>query len=260
MNEERTHNLVIHTPEGISFSLLLAGPLTRFFAWSIDLACIMVVTSLLTRLLYVLNVLSRDITAAVITLVYFGVSIGYGIFLEWHWRGQTLGKRLLGLRVVDEEGLRLQFIQVVIRNLLRVVDALPYFYLVGGVASVVSRHSQRLGDYAANTVVIRSQSSITYDLEEIVSGKYNSFRDYPHLESRLRQRVSPAEAVLALRAVQRREELDSQARVELFKDFASHFRSLVTFPEEATFGLTDEQYMRNVVDTLFQERGKVPPR
>ena len=260
MSGERTHNLVIHTAEGISFSLLLAGPLTRFFAWSIDLACIAVVTSLLARLLYVLNVLSLDIATAVITVVYFAVSVGYGIFLEWRWRGQTLGKRLLGLRVVDEEGLRLQFIQVVIRNLLRVVDGLPSFYLVGGVASVVSRHSQRLGDYAANTVVIRSQPSIMYDLEEIVSGKYNSFRDYPHLESRLRQRVSPAEAVLALRAVQRREELDSQARVELFKDFASRFRSLVMFPEEATFGLTDEQYMRNVVDTLFRERGKVPPR
>jgi uncharacterized RDD family membrane protein YckC len=254
MSEARTNTLDIHTPEGISFSLLLAGPLTRFFAWAIDLACILVLTSFSSEILYTLNILNRDIAVAVIVLVYFAMSIGYGILLEWHWRGQTLGKRLLGLRVVDAEGLRLQFNQVVIRNLLRFVDAIPALYLVGGVASVLSSRSQRLGDIAANTVVIRSRPGLLYDIEELGSEKYNSFREYPHLEVRLRQHVSPDLAGLALHAVQRREHLEPAARIELFKEIADHFRLLVPFPEEATYGMTDEQYVRNVVDSLFHKQ------
>jgi uncharacterized RDD family membrane protein YckC len=254
MNEIRSKNLIISTPEGISFSLLLAGPITRFFAWSIDLACIFVITWFLGKVLYVLSVLNPDIALAVILLVYFGVSIGYSIALEWYWRGQTLGKRLLKLRVVDAQGLRLQFSQVAIRNLLRFVDALPAFYMIGGGMCALSKKFQRLGDFAANTVVIRNQSDMQFTLDEIASEKYNSFREYPHLEARLRQRVTPELVLLALQAVQRREQLEPLARIELFQEIAAYFQSLVSFPEETTFGLSDEQYVRNVVDSLFQKR------
>jgi uncharacterized RDD family membrane protein YckC len=256
MRKEKTNTLIIVTPEGISFSLLLAGPTTRFFAWAIDLACITAATSTFSALLSALGLLSQDIAMAGIMLMYFGISISYGILTEWYWRGQTLGKRLLKLRVVDEQGLRLQFSQIVIRNLLRAVDALPLLYLVGGVSCLATRRAQRLGDYAANTIVIRRRPSVEFDIETVAAGKYNSFRDYPHLVARLRQGVSAQEAAIALQALLRREGLDPAARVDLFRDIASHFRSVVTFPEEATFGLTDEQYARNAVESLFQSRDK----
>jgi uncharacterized RDD family membrane protein YckC len=256
MREEKTNILRITTPEGISFALPLAGPVTRFLAWAIDLICISVITGILSNVLSVFGMLSPDLISAVLVVIYFGTSIGYGILLEWYWRGQTLGKRLLKLRVVEEHGLRLQFSQVVVRNLLRFVDSLPLFYLVGGVACVVSRRAQRLGDYAANTIVVHIGSGFKYDLGEAASDKFNSFRDYPNLEARLRQCVSPEEAALALQALFRREELDAGARLDLFNDFATHFQALVEFPEEATLGLTDEQYTRNVVDSLFQAREK----
>jgi uncharacterized RDD family membrane protein YckC len=254
MNGTRTNNLTISTPEGISFSLLLAGPITRFFAWSIDLACISLISSLVSRFLFGLNIINPDIAMAVITLVYFVVSIGYGILLEWYWRGQTLGKRLLRLRVVDEEGLHLRFHQVVIRNLLRFIDGLPLFYLVGGVSCALSSRSQRLGDIAAGTVVTRTRSGSLYKLDEIDSEKYNSFRDYPHMVARLRQRATPELTLLALQAVERRENFEPTARIELFKDIANYFKSLVSFPEDAIFGLTDEQYVRNIIDSLFQKQ------
>ena len=75
---------------------------------------------------------------------------------EWYWRGQTVGKRVLKLRVMDEQALRLEFSQIVVRNLLRFVDFLPGLYLVGGTACVLSRRFQRLGDLAANTIVVRN--------------------------------------------------------------------------------------------------------
>ena len=254
MREEKTNILLINTPEGISFALQLASPVTRFLAWAVDLACIAVLSTIASNVLFGLFAVSLDLAGALLILVYFGISIGYGIITEWYWRGQTLGKRLLKLRVVDELGLRLQFSQVVVRNLLRFVDSLPLLYLVGGIACLVTRRAQRLGDYAANTVVVHIGSGFKYDLDNIASDKFNSFRDYPHLEARLRQCVSPEEAALALQALFRREELDATARLDLFKDFTGHFQSLVTFPEEATFGLTDEQYTRNVVDSLYHAR------
>ena len=259
MLEERTNTLLIRTPEGVVFPLPLAGPVTRFFAWSIDLACISVATMMLTYLLSPLMFIVPDFTFATLALLYFALSIGYGILTEWYWRGQTLGKRLLHLRVVDEQGLRLQFSQVALRNLLRFVDALPALYLVGGIACLVNRHAQRLGDYAANTIVVRSRPGLGYDLEQLGVVKYNSFREHPHLEARLRQAASPLEASVALQALVRRGELEPLPRVDLFRDVADHFRALVTFPDSATFGLTDEHYVRNVVDTLFRTGvGPVP--
>ena len=75
---------------------------------------------------------------------YFALSIGYGMFTEWYWRGQTIRKRLLRLRVVDAQGLKLNFNQIALRNLLRCVDLLPAFYALGGAVSLLNRQSQQL--------------------------------------------------------------------------------------------------------------------
>lgn len=248
----KTNTLFLKTPEGIVFSLPLAGPVTRFLAWSIDLVCISAVSGVVNSLLKVLHPLSPDFARAMYIISYFVLSIGYGIAAEWYWRGQTIGKRLLRLRVMDEQGLYLQFSQIVIRNLLRFVDSLPLFYLVGGVACLVSRRAQRLGDFAANTIVVRNPKIAQPDLDQLLAGKYNSLRKYPHLMARLRQRVSPREAGIALRSLLRRDSLDPRDRIDLFREIADHFRSVVPFPQEATDGIPDEQYVRNVVDILFR--------
>jgi uncharacterized RDD family membrane protein YckC len=247
----RTNVVLIQTPEGISFPLLLAGPVTRFLAWIVDWACIAMASIVIGVLSGTLRILSWDIASAVSLICYFVVSIGYPIFTEWRWRGQTLGKRVMRLRVMDSQGLRLQFSQIVVRNLLRFVDLLPAFYALGGIFSLFNKRSQRLGDIAANTIVVRNPEIAEPDIAQIRSGKYNSFRDYPHLVARLRQRISPQEAGVALQAVLRRDQLEPLARIELFRMIANHTKEAVEFPQEATDGLTDEQYVRNVVELLF---------
>lgn len=88
------------------------------------------------------------------TAVLFGWA--YFIFLEWLWNGQTLGKRVFGLRVINEDGSPARFIAVFVRNLVRVVDFLPGFYGFGLLSIVLSSRSQRLGDLAAGTFVVRA--------------------------------------------------------------------------------------------------------
>jgi uncharacterized RDD family membrane protein YckC len=249
------HNiLLIRTPEGIVFTQTLASPVTRFLAWALDLVCIMATLLLLNTMIGMLQLVSLDVAQALSVILFFAVSVGYSMILEWYWRGQTLGKKLFRLRVVDAQGLRLQFSQIVLRNLVRAVDILPGLYLVGGVACLLSRRAQRLGDLAANTVVIRSPRIAQPDLDQILAGKFNSLREHPHLEARLRQRVGPGEAAVALQAVLRRDGLEAEERVALFRDLARYFQAKVEFPPEALEGLTDEQYARNVVDVLYRVR------
>ncbi|HEU6446958.1 MAG TPA: RDD family protein [Verrucomicrobiae bacterium] len=251
----KTAALSIRTPEGIVFSQLLAGPVTRFFAWFIDLLCIQVAMTIVGIAVNLLGIINWGLAIALYVIAYFAISIGYGIFFEWAWRGQTIGKRLFRLRVVDAEGMRLQFNQVVVRNLLRFVDMLPAFYFVGGIACWLSPKCQRLGDIAANTIVIRAPKISEPDLDQLLeAGKFNSLRQFPHLVARLRQNVSPQEADIALQALLRRNEFEPVSRVELFAELAGHFRDKIEFPAEATDGITDEQYLRNIVDVIYRSK------
>ena len=247
--------LKIRTPEGIDFSFALAGPVVRCLAWIVDLFTINAICVGVSYLCLLAGLISEDFMRAVMVIAYLVISVGYGVFTEWLWRGQTVGKRLLHLRVMDAQGLRLQFHQILLRNLLRFVDMLPGPYLLGGLACLLSRRSQRLGDLAAGTIVIYNRKPAEPDLDQLLAGKFNSLRQHPHLEARLRQRVSPDEARLALQALLRRDDLEPGARVALFSELAERFKNLVAFPPETIEAMPDEQYIRNVVDILFRSRG-----
>jgi uncharacterized RDD family membrane protein YckC len=273
----RTGNLVIRTPEGIVFAQTLATPLVRFLAWLIDFACVWVLLVGVNIALTLITVITPDTGRALQTISFFVITIGYAMLLEWNWRGQTVGKRVMHLRVVDAQGLRLKFHQVAIRNLVRIIDSpplpfdfggmsamIPTFYLVGGIVALLTNKSQRLGDLAANTVVIRIPRVQEPNLEQLGADKYNSLRAHPHLCARLRQRVSPAEAGTALQAIMRRDDFDSGARVQIFSELTTHFKNKVEFPAEATEGIPDERYVRNIVDVLYRTEtrrsGAIPPR
>jgi len=73
--------------------------------------------------------------------------------------GASLGKMLLGLCVVRVDGRPLGFGAIVTRNVLRVIDALPGIYLIGGLSVLFTANSQRVGDrWAGTTVVARTQA------------------------------------------------------------------------------------------------------
>ena len=89
-----------------------------------------------------------DMTLVIILLV-----ISYYVFAEG-LTGMTLGKRMVGIRVVDEDGDHVGFGAAVVRNLLRLVDGF-LFYLVGALFAFSSPKGQRIGDRAAHTLVVR---------------------------------------------------------------------------------------------------------
>jgi uncharacterized RDD family membrane protein YckC len=247
-----TTTLDIRTPEGVVFSLPLAGPASRAAAIGIDTAVVMMLSWLASQLSVLVAVVSPEWAVALPALLFFLIKMLYGMVLEGFWRGQTVGKRVLGLRVVDDRGLTLRPGQVVVRNVLRLLDALPMFYLVGGVSMVLTRHCQRLGDLAAGTVVVRRVPVREPRLDAVLAGQFNSFRRHPLIEAQLRQHTTPDLAALALGALMRRDELEPSARLRVYGRLADHFRGLAQFPAETTAGLSDEQYLRNVVETVFR--------
>jgi uncharacterized RDD family membrane protein YckC len=252
----RATELRFRTPEGIAFAVPLAGPMTRFLAWFIDVSVVTGVMVIVSIGLGLLTLVAPEIATAISMLIFFGLQIGYPIAAEWLFQGQTLGKRVLKIRVVDVEGHRLHFSQILIRNLLRAVDFLPFLYALGGLCSLVSARAQRLGDLAANTTVIRIATHEMPVVGSLLGDRFNSLRTAPHLCARLRQRVGPEMAAVALQTLRRRDELDDDARVQVLQHIAAHFRALVPFPDELVDGLADEQYVRNVLDVVLQPKAR----
>jgi uncharacterized RDD family membrane protein YckC len=246
--------VLIRTPEGIEFRMQLAGPMSRFLAWLLDAFCVLAALVIVSQVLRILSLFSESTGMALNVALSFIISMGYGICFEWFWRGQTLGKKLMRLRVLDQEGLRLTFSQVVVRNLMRALDGLPLFYLVGGLASALSGKGQRLGDLAANTIVVRVAETRVPDLETLVVDKYNSLRECPHLAARLRKKVTADEASLLLRSLMRRDDLSPECRENVFARLADHFKAVVPYPQESLDGVADERYLRNVADVVFRSR------
>jgi uncharacterized RDD family membrane protein YckC len=248
--------LTIQTPEGITFSFDLATPVTRSLAWAVDAAAIGTVTYFTGKLTQATGVWSPDWANALSLALYFALSIAYAIVLEWRWRGQTVGKRLLGLRVIDAQALQLRFTQIAVRNLIRAADMLPITYLVGGVIALLSSNGQRLGDLAANTVVIRERQTEEPDLEKIPPARYNSLLEHSNLAARLRSLTDPEAVAMAMRAVSQRDGFEPLARIQVFRDLADYFRALVPFPQSALEGLTDEQYVRSVLGVIYNPAGR----
>ena len=83
---------------------------------------------------------------------------GYFTLFEAFWNGQTLGKRVMKLRVIKDSGRQITFFEALSRNLLRFVDYLPTLYLVGVITMLCTKRNQRLGDLAAGTLVVHERA------------------------------------------------------------------------------------------------------
>ena len=158
--EVQQPRLEVETADNVVLHYDLAGAGNRGFAALVDVivAALIVAGMLSVRALVALAIpggVLFALTGALVMLTLL-VAWSYFVLLEWLWGGRTLGKRLFGLRVIGSDGAPASFTSVLIRNLVRIVDFLPAFYGLGLLAIVVSRRSQRLGDLAAGTFVVRA--------------------------------------------------------------------------------------------------------
>jgi uncharacterized RDD family membrane protein YckC len=247
--------LTIATPEGVLFRIPLAGIAPRLYAMLFDTAIVLGVINGLGWLVYAVFAKAPGFGAMFITLAEFAIGFAYGALLEGLWNGQTIGKRLFHLRVIDQTGLPLRMEQAWVRNLMRVFDALPFAYLVGGIAVLSSPLRQRFGDRVAGTLVVR-ETPLAVPREEFwTRQKYNSFLNYPTISMRLRRAATPELASLIQDALNRRSELAPYARREIYRELAAYLQSeIAPFPDELVEMLSDEQYLINAGGVLFGDQ------
>ncbi|GGY26149.1 RDD family protein [Rhodanobacter panaciterrae] len=142
----------IETPEGIALRLRAAGALPRAQAWMVDMLLRMGVFIMAMIPLSLFGMGGNGLAM----LLLFALTWVYSVVCEVWLGGQTLGKRALGLRVVNADGTPVTWLPSVVRNLLRAVDVLPGVYGVGLVSTLIDPYARRLGDIVAGTMVIHA--------------------------------------------------------------------------------------------------------
>ena len=154
--------MIVQTPERIAFSYEVAGIGSRFLAQALDAVMIAVLIAGSVGLAWEVGAIAGGPAGSLtFVLLLFLISAGYFWISESVSGGRTFGKALVRVRVVGMRGEPVTFSQVAIRNLVRWVDFLPFLYGVGIVSAFVSEKSQRLGDFAAGTVVVRERGKVT---------------------------------------------------------------------------------------------------
>lgn len=140
------------TPEGVELQLHVAGPVVRSLAWTLDA---LIRIALYIGLSIALNQLGQ-LGTGIMLVGFFLVEWFYPVFFEVWQFGATPGKKVMGIRVVHDNGTPVAWSTSIIRNLLRVADFAPLFYGFGITTMLLNRDFKRLGDMAAGTIVIYS--------------------------------------------------------------------------------------------------------
>jgi len=253
--------ITIQTPESVRFQYVLAGIGSRAAAYLLDTAirylailCIFVVASLLGSLLpglvptgMLLN-LSRTWILALAVLAYGIVDLGYFIFFEALWNGQTPGKRKQGLRVVRISGQPVGWLESVIRNILRAVDIALGFYPIGLIVIFFSGANQRIGDYAAGTVVVVEGKRKLFHGKGRTPGAKDLV--HPEIENYLTL-VEPSQYQVLKTFLQRRGEMDDPHRRELARLLARQL--LEKWRMRTRLKGSHEVFLEEVV-ALYEER------
>jgi len=148
---------LVETPEGVELGLRVAGPLPRMWALAIDVAIRWSCYLFLFGVIGATGGLALGITL----LLVFLAEWFYPVLFEVLADGATPGKRALGLRVVHADGTPVGWPASILRSLVSFADFLPFGYVGGFLAAVASPHGQRLGDRAADTVVVYAEPRAT---------------------------------------------------------------------------------------------------
>ncbi|MCS6859346.1 MAG: RDD family protein [Abditibacteriales bacterium] len=241
----------ILTPENVEFTFELAGLGSRLLAGLVDGAIIVGLVFLLLSGGSFVSALTFGVGMAITILAVFLVLYGYYVLLEWRWQGQTVGKRLLDIRVIDERGLSIDFYQALLRNLLRLIDApLPFFY-PGVFVALSNGQGKRTGDWVAGTVVVKVRQRVMPSQIIAPFDRYNSLMEDTALRQRVRRRLTVEEKDLLLQMCLRREQLALSSRQEIFQQAAAYFEQRLDVRREPF--MSAEKFIQNLAAMTMEE-------
>jgi len=245
----------------VGFDYVLAGLGSRTAAFLVDTVIrwffvfvLFAVTALFHKVLPVLDLsawvadLSKTWLIAFAVLAYGLVELGYFLLFEALWSGQTPGKRRQGLRVVRIDGQPIGWLESAIRNILRAVDLVAGFYPIGIVVIFLSRNNQRIGDYAAGTVVIvERKRSAPGDRKQVHAPQVLTDPEIEWYVARLK----PAQYQVLRSFLERRAQMEQGPRHELAR-LLSH-QLLKQTPKSTRMSISYESFIEEIV-ALYEKR------
>lgn len=221
-------DLVVATPERVSFDYQVAGLGTRAIAQVLDL---LIVLGILTAVYFVAlaSAVAGSSAATLVAVIGSFVTIfGYFWVSESLWSGQTIGKKAFRLRAVGDRGEPLTFAQAGIRNIVRIADFLPYGYGVGLIVLFANGKGKRLGDLAAGTIVVKDSDHVWLwqlpGARNPAAPSTTAFAAASAAELTLR-RLDPELRRFVTSYARRRPELSIEVRVQLASQVSSSLRT-----------------------------------
>jgi uncharacterized RDD family membrane protein YckC len=220
----------VETPEQVQLQLELAGLGTRSMAFVLDaLIRYGVLVSLVVVIMLMFSLSRQDfmnadseigghILVISMILLFFAAEWIYYTVFEWHWNGQTPGKRAVHIRVLKDGGGPISFLDSALRNLMRPIDSTGPMCAIGILFIFFSRKNKRPGDFAARTIVVRERTQM---LSQILAGAAPTVVATGPLADQVRRiTITAEEHEMIARYLQRRPQLDIFTRQNLSRQIA----------------------------------------
>jgi uncharacterized RDD family membrane protein YckC len=248
----------LRTPESIALDFTLAGIGNRAFAVTIDYTILSLGLALLA-FIFSLNVepLTEALTqvgidaeavllwlAAIALIFVFAIYVGYFTIFETLWQGQTLGKRWVKIRVIQDNGRPVGLAQSALRTLLRPIDDLLY---LGGLFITFGKQEKRIGDWVAGTLVIQEESSNVAAIA--LSPESQAVADQLKLGFNSNW-LSPSELAVVVNFLQRRSQFSPKAKVQVSRQLVKQIQDRIGsefLPEN-----TSDEVLLEAIYRVFQ--------
>lgn len=248
----------VQTPENVSLEFELAGPGSRGVAAAIDTVIQGAVVGIMTIILLViagetslnLMVVQENTLYIVIALLLtFVIQFGYFFLFEVFTKGSTPGKKIIGLKVMMANGEPLSTTASLIRNLLRIGDMLPGIYAVGVISVILTRRYMRVGDLAANTVVVK------------VREKKNNLVEPPVISAERRNLIlSQKEEALLAEYSHRKQNAKNPVNSDILEaQLYHHFYGKVGLVPNLPDNFTRRQYLDKLMEHLGIDNSAASP-
>ncbi len=243
----------LRTPESVELEFALAGIGSRAQALLIDYLVLGIGLFLFlvawgyfsVSALDVLNQLGFDEDTignwlvAVGLLIYFFVYVGYFVFFEVFWQGQTPGKRYCQIQVIRDDGRRVGLQQSSLRSLIRPIDDI---FFLGAILIALTPREKRLGDWLAGTLVVQL-GRIETDVSFLVTDAARQLaQDLPD-QSTVDQ-LHPDDFAVIRELLRRRSMMEPQARQQVTVNLAHQVADRIHFTIRA--GITSEMFLEAV--------------
>ncbi|MBK7409622.1 MAG: RDD family protein [Saprospirales bacterium] len=226
-------SIEIRTTQNVTITYELANVRDRLFAFLIDF--FLIATLYYILLVFLISTVGTLLSAAsgllLSFLVYFlplFIFLFYCFSFEVYLHGQTIGKRMIGIKVVRLDGKEPGLTDYLLRSIFYLIDVVFSSGIIASLLIGSTPRHQRLGDLTAHTTVIRVPSNLPYRLRDVL--RIESLEDYEPQYPGIRQ-VSEQDMLLVKTALARYQSFPNNAHREVLQQLANRLASLLELPQ-----------------------------